>query len=240
MSLPKPYYQDDACTIYHADCREVLPELEADLVLTDPPYVGLVGGYRMRQGSGVGRDNGRTVSIGDPWIADWTWIQEVPESAQALISFTGYKGMRGLLESLPVAPTLIGAWRKPNAHPGPPPVPRYTLEFYVGIGLRVGFAWKPIPDFIEHAQDFGGCMSRGERIKDSSGGNAHPTQKPLAVMQRLCGEATSIVDPFMGSGTTLLAAKNLGRKAIGIEIEEKYCEIAAKRLAQEVLPLEIT
>ena len=69
----------------------------------------------------------------------------------------------------------------------------------------------------------------------------HPTQKPLKIIRRIIENSSlenySILDPFIGSGTTLVAAKELGRKAIGIEIEEKYCEIAAKRLSQEVLPL---
>jgi DNA modification methylase len=67
---------------------------------------------------------------------------------------------------------------------------------------------------------------------------AHPTQKPVGLMKwcvQQAGEAELILDPFMGSGTTLRAAKDLGRKSIGIEIEEKYCEIAANRLRQEVL-----
>jgi site-specific DNA-methyltransferase (adenine-specific) len=70
----------------------------------------------------------------------------------------------------------------------------------------------------------------------------HPTQKPVSLM-RWCIEffphARTILDPFMGSGTTLRAAKDLGRKAIGIEIEERYCEIAAKRLSQMALPLQV-
>lgn len=70
----------------------------------------------------------------------------------------------------------------------------------------------------------------------------HPTQKPVALMEWIIVRATKqgdlVLDPYMGSGPVLQAAKNLGRKAIGIEVEERYCEVAAKRLAQEVLPLE--
>ena len=76
-------------------------------------------------------------------------------------------------------------------------------------------------------------------VRDTLSNREHPTQKPLRLMQELVELFTNIgeiiLDPFMGSGTTLLAAKNLARKSIGIEIEEKYCEIAAKRLRQEVL-----
>jgi DNA modification methylase len=82
--------------------------------------------------------------------------------------------------------------------------------------------------------------SRGAALKD---GKQHPTQKPEEVMvwciNQLPKRPKTILDPFMGSGTTLVSAKRLGYSAIGIEIEERYCEIAAKRLEQEVLPLEM-
>lgn len=75
------------------------------------------------------------------------------------------------------------------------------------------------------------------------GRREHPTQKPLGLM-RWClttaGGSGTVLDPFMGSGTTLRAALDLGRRAIGIEIEERYCEIAARRLDQMVLPLAVT
>ena len=130
---------------------------------------------------------------------------------------------------------LVGAWYKRNAHPGNPSSPHYSLEFYVGKAMSTGFSFGAIPDHIDVPQDFGGAVSRGERIRNKDGSNAHPTQKPIEVMKQLCGNADTILDPFMGSGTTLRAAKDLGRKAIGIEIEERYCEIAANRMAQGVL-----
>lgn len=231
----KPYYDHAGITIWNCDCREILPSLpKCDLLLTDPPYGNLTGGMKFYNG-GVGTQKELSVSFGDEWKASFDWVPLIADKAKQAIIFTTHHAMQELLESLPGKLMMIGAWRKPNAHPGNPSTPHYSIEYYVGSKLSDGADWKGIKDYIEVAQDFGGCITRGERIQNSDGSNAHPTQKPIDVMQRLIPpSAQTILDPFMGSGTTLVAAKNLGRKAIGIEIEERYCEIAAKRLQQEV------
>jgi site-specific DNA-methyltransferase (adenine-specific) len=232
-----PYYDHAGITIYHGDCREILPTLPpVDLVLTDPPYVGLTGGCEFKNG-GVGPTLRVSRSIGDVWGASFEWLSLLTSVApKQIISFTTHHAMHDYLAAAPGKLMLIGSWHKPNAHPGLPSTPKYSVEFFVGTTVGKGADWRGIKDHISYCQDFGGCISKGERIKLSDGSNAHPTQKPLAViMQLIPPSAELILDPFMGSGTTLVAAKQLGRRAIGIEIEERYCEIAAKRLAQEVM-----
>jgi site-specific DNA-methyltransferase (adenine-specific) len=234
----RPYYDEGGCTIYHGDCREVMPSLRTaiDMILADPPYVGLRGGYEFTDG-GVATRNAASVAVGDPWGATWDWIPSAKAlKPSALISFTTHHGMRGLLNAVDSDPILIGAWRKPNAHPGMPQMPHYTSEFYVGFRFDARVKWNRTPDSIVVAQDFGGCISNGERLRNSDGSNVHPTQKPLRVMSRLLLDGANVIlDPFCGTGTTLRAAKDFGRAAIGIEIDERYCEVAARRLAQEVL-----
>src|SRR5690606_8860147 len=163
MSI-QPYYSHNGITIYHGDCREVLPGIRAgsvDLVLTDPPYVGLKGGYEFTNG-GVAERNRQSLSVGDLWLASWTWIEEVLRiRPSALITFTTYQGVAGLLNSVPQTPILIGAWHKPNAHPGMPQTPHYSIELYVGYRFDSRCKWNRTPDLISYSQDMGGCISRG-------------------------------------------------------------------------------
>ena len=206
-----PYYDDGTCVIYHADCRDVLPSFSGGLVFADPPYgVGLEYGHAYTDNAGTG------YAAFMHWIAD-----EIRRAAP--VSFVT-PGIRNLWR-WPAA-TWVLAWTKPGS----------TRRSDLG-----GFnEWEPVlmygkrriyndarrlPDCVNHATDTGD----------------HPCPKPLSLLRWLVDQGSDpgelVLDPFMGSGTTLRAAKDLGRKAIGIEIEERYCEIAAKRLAQEVLAL---
>lgn len=203
----KPYYEDGAVTIYHGDCREYLPGLKADALVTDPPY-GMAhnSGWSSRPIHGDEntheRDNALRLWGDGPALVFGRWDCPIPPGARhALVWDKGdWPGMGDL--SLPWGPS--------------------TEMIYV---LGHGFVGRR-----------GGSVIRLHRL---TGETLHPNEKPVDLLARLvdaCPPGT-ILDPFTGSGTTLRAAKDLGRKAIGIEIEERYCEIAARRCAQEVLSL---
>jgi site-specific DNA-methyltransferase (adenine-specific) len=207
----RPYYSDDSCIVLLGDCRELLPLIEpVDLVLTDPPYG--IGVTNMTLGNGM-----RKVFRGSEWDAE-------PADVSPLLA----------LESDAVI------WG--GNYFGLPPS-RCWLVWDKGTGSNdfadCELAWTNRDAVVKkYFRSWVGANAKERSEAD----RYHPTQKPVELM-RWCIEfyplAQTILDPFMGSGTTLRAAKDLGRKAIGIEIEEKYCYIAAKRLQQSVLPLEI-
>ena len=208
--LPKPYYSDDAVTIYHADCRDILPELpKVDLVLTDPPY-GIAKVWK--GGWGHGWENARCQSqIRNEWDAEPPsdeLLQQVIGKAKDSVIWGGN------YFNLPVSRGWL-VWNKPER----------------GFSLaEAELAWTTRDNVL--------------RVFDcnrSDVGREHPTQKPVSLMRwclTLFPDAHTILDPFLGSGTTIRAALDCGRKCIGIEIEEKYCEIAAKRCSQTVMALE--
>ncbi len=197
----KYYYQDSAVTIYHGDCREILPQLELPtikLMIADPPY-----GQNYK--SNYGASWSGTVIEGD----SSTLLRD------EIINFWHHPAY------------VFGTWKveRPNNI-------RQILIWDKGPAFGMGdlsFPWK---NSFEEIYVIGHLCVSWE-----SQGRFHPNQKPLSLMTYLMNKhpAPLILDPFMGSGTTLRAAKDLGRKAIGIEIEEKYCEIAARRMGQEVL-----
>lgn len=250
----KPYYENGGVTIYHGDCREVLPTLEpVDLVFTSPPYL-----------------NQR-----DYELKSFDWDDVVPRALSSVI--LGPEGQMlinlglvhkdgcivrywdSLFDAMPMP--LFGwyVWDQGFGIPGD-----WRGRLASSHEWIFHFCAQPKrPEKWVRSKTFGRKISGGLRVKDGSvkqhagTGNPvspfkipdsvfritremrrdidHPARFPLslaaAIIQTWPG---TILDPFMGVGTTLRAAKDLGRRAIGIEIEEQYCEIAAKRLGQEV------
>ena len=200
-----PYFQQDGVTLYHGDCREILPQLgRFDLLLTDPPYgIDFAGQPTLWQ-----RLAGATPE---------QWDREKPTHelfCAAIAAANDSVIWGGNYFGLGPARCFL-AWVKPDSPPS--------------MG-SVEYAWTTLNTNSRHI------------VQSISATNAercgHPTQKPLRVM-RWClsfgPDAKTILDPFAGSGTTLLAARLEGRQAVGIEISERYCEIAANRLRQKLL-----
>jgi len=206
-----PYYRDSAVTIYHGAMEDILPEIEkAELVITDPPY-GMAF-----------RSNYRTIRY-DPIAGDDTMPGRSIRLAISMALRAAYIFCRwDTLWQLP-EPTSVLAWIKNNWSMG-------------DLKHEHGRQWEAIAFYPKSAHRFIKRIPDVIEV-DRTGNNLHPTEKPVSLMATLisANEGDIILDPFMGSGTTLRAAKDLGRKAIGIEIEERYCEMAAKRMAQEVL-----
>ena len=218
MTLPKPYYDDprSGITIYHGDCRVILPELgKFDLLLTDPPY-------------GIGEAAGRNKSRGKLAVAkdygddDWDSAPPAPETlALCRAACTHQIIFGGNYFELPANSCWL-VWDKDNGE----------SDF-----ADCELAWTNLAKAVRRKRyRWAGMLQEPGRAREH---RQHPTQKPLEIMSWALGHApptvASVLDPFMGSGTTLRAAKNRGLRAVGIDRVERYCEIAAKRLAQEVL-----
>jgi len=208
----KPYYQDDAVTLYCGDCREILPTLgRFDLLLTDPPYgIGWEGH--------VGSDRTwKPISGDDSTDAARDLLGLVDEGQDAVIW-----GANNFTQWIPRKGRWI-CWDK-----------RLTKEADKMLGSAFELAW-------ENKQSGFDAMFRvlhGGVVNADGGKRFHPTQKPVPLFRMVLGRyanAQTILDPFAGSGTTGVAAKLEGRKATLIEMEERYCEIAANRLSQGVL-----
>lgn len=207
----RPYYQDDAVTIYHGDCKQIVPLLGTfDLLLTDPPY-------------GIGRDGKpkSTSSHGGHKGYDFMgWDCETPDA------YT-FEMMKGAASDF----VIWGANYYPQHMPAGPGWLLWDK------GQRIDQADGELASTTRKAPL---RVLTINRVAIAQDGAVHPTQKPLALFTWCLGlfpDAQTILDPFAGSGTTGRAAKDMGRKAVLIEREERYCEIAAKRMAQEVLPL---
>jgi DNA modification methylase len=220
--MSEPYYQDDLVTLYHGDCLEELAWLEADVLITDPPYgvswKGLSnyeeeGGQRW--GGGISGD--KNAMVRDKSLAVW--------GDRPSIVFGSWRVAR------PKGTNQLLVWWKRGQNPGPLNAAFMTQheEIYV-LGKGFKKTSPPMRSVIETRESRATEVSR----------IGHPTPKPIGLMETLIERcpAGAVADPFAGSGATLIAARNLGRKAIGVELEEKYCEIIATRLSQQAFNFE--
>ena len=214
--MTEPYYSDDLVTLYHGDCREVTEWLAADVLVTDPPY-----GIGWRRGENKARSSRPAKGIandGDTAARD------------AALAMWGDRP--ALVFAAPLLPPPDGArhalvWRKPeDAGVVGSSLPwRRDVEMVYALGT-----WP-------RSTGTASSVLTGPRGLRAYSDGSHPHMKPTGLMSNLLAACPPGIaaDPFAGSGATLVAAKHLGRRAIGVELEERYCEIAAKRLAQGVL-----
>ena len=210
----KPYYDHAGITIYHGDCRDVdLPIGGIDLVVTDPPYLKeFIDLY-----ADLGRLAAAALKPGGFCYA-YCGAYFLPEVIALMV------------------PPLRWFWLFNIKHNGGAPRVWSRRLMVTSKPVIVCTAGDPEVDSLEWcANDH--TSEVADKDYHEWGQSASFVQKQIG-LRTMPGE--TVLDPFMGSGTTLRAAKDLGRRAIGIEIEERYCEIAAKRMAQEVLPLGVT
>ncbi|MGA3030854.1 MAG: DNA methyltransferase [Candidatus Limnocylindrales bacterium] len=216
----RSYYQDDLVVIYHADCRELLSSVEADVLVTDPPYGIALENHGRRDGRRANRD--------------WTILNDGDgEVGQAVADWAADQALPTVMFATPMRPWR-GEWRQFLV---------WDKGEHVAGGGDVATCWKPTWELIQVART--GPLN-GRRDSAVIHINAvaadyalHPAPKPVALMKYLLVKigGGTVLDPFMGSGSTLVAAKSLNRRAIGIELEERWCESAARRCSQGVLGL---
>ena len=251
MAEPTPYYQDDFVTLYHGDCREVTEWLDADVLVTDPPYA-------------------ETSLAWDDWPEGWPSLAAGSSLLRQMWCFGSTRMFLTRVaefEQWRLAQDVV--WSKPRgrgtmrdrfsrSH-------ELVLHWYRGEWGSLPLTPPRVPRPVGVAPVRAtrrGQSDDGSRVKPMAGGSycddgtrlmltvlpgdpgdprttLHPTQKPLVVLEPIiqysCPTTGTVADPFAGSGSTLVAAKRLDRKAIGVELDERYCEIAARRLAQGVL-----
>lgn len=214
----EPYYSDDYVTIYHGDCFGIIDGLTFDVIVTDPPY-GIDASAKREQPNATQWED----IHGDDTTDAAAHLFDVIESSDYPAAVFGANNFP---ELLPHKGRWV-CWDK-----------RLSERADRMLGSAFELAWLNQRTGFAHMIR---CLHGG--LINANGRNhsrVHPTEKPVVVMRQLIelvGSSGVVLDPFAGSGTTLRAAKDLGRKAIGIELEERYCEVAARRCAQEVLPL---
>ena len=206
-----PYYQDNAVTIYCGDCREIVPTLgRFGLLLTDPPYgIGKDGQKRTTGGNG-GRKSYDFLGWDADRPAPWVLLMLLDHAVKHIVWGGNY-----FADVLPASMKWL-VWDK---------------------GQRINQSDGELAWTSEQGALRIYTLNRVSLFYD---GAEHPTQKPEELIRwciQQAGDVQTILDPFAGSGTTAVAAKSLGRKCVCVEREERYCEIAARRMQQQYLPL---
>lgn len=245
MGLPTPYYRDEAVTLYHGDCRDVMVDLPAesvDVVLADPPYA-----------SGARRDADRQVRgsmlrefADEDWFSHdtmttwgFTWfLRSVLTEARRIVKrgahvyvFCDWRqtpNVYGMLEATGYRVNHCLVWDKQHFGLGSAWRNQHEHIVFASLGTPVEMRDKGV-----------GSVLRCPGVPSEK--RVHPTEKPEALLRKIVAAVPGdlVFDPFAGSAPTLRAAKDLGRQAIGCELEEPYCRVAANRLAQAVLPLAV-
>lgn len=238
----KPYYEDSRCVIYHGDCLEVLAarsDLRCNAVVMDPPYASGARTEISKPASGQmlrGQRFAKPIENDQMTTAGFVWLmREVGRAVYpmlvdggSLFSFIDWRSwpnLLGALESCNYRVNDMVVWDKESFGMGHVFRKQHELVMHASKGVAT-----------VHNKGIGTVIRCRRQASDD-----HPSPKPVGLLERLLRVATRqngvVLDPFMGCGPTLIAAKALGSFATGIEIEERYCEIAANRLAQEVLAI---
>jgi hypothetical protein len=216
-----PYYQDEHVTLYHGDCLDIDAWLSADVLVTDPPYgrdwkQGELKGHYTPNRAGIANDG--STDARDEALFLWGYRPAVvfgdlmlppPRDTRHVLIYRkpSNAGLRG----------AIGGYRRDA-----------EAVYLIGPGHGSGIGGESSV-LTTGAVMMGGATGLGGRT-------GHPHEKPIDLLERLITPRPGVIaDPFAGSGSTLIAARNLGRKSVGAEIEERYCELIATRLAQGAL-----
>lgn len=248
VSVPEPYYESDRVIVYHGDARDVVPSLHTlgiDMVIADPPYSsgGMTRSDRnnataakyQRSGiraltefSGDNKDQRAWTS----WMADWLGLaRDVAAPGAVCFVFTDWRQLPATTDAIQWAGWIwrgVVTWHKPSGR-------RLQGRFASDTEFIVWGTNGPMPFDVESGAGPSAMVSCDAPRGDE---REHIAQKPIEVIKHLIGvvpDSHLILDPFCGSGTTLRAAKDLGKQAIGIDIDVHWCEASVKRLAQEVL-----
>lgn len=230
------YYQDDLVTLYHGNSFEVMAgraDASVDCVITDPPYTEFVH----KNSSSNRGGNGANAHINFAHFTDELLEEAFNEFGRLtkrwVVSTLDHHHAFPFERTPPKNLKLmrIGIWVKNN------PMPQLTSD-------RPAHGWEAIAylhkENVKPEWNAGG--SHGNYVSNLAAPTGHPTPKPVKMfssfVERFTNAGDLILDPFSGGGTTLLAARNMGRRAIGVELDEKYCELTAKRLSQQTFDLE--